>query len=888
MHDTEFALKTTPPRLPRTAIERARLERIWEAIGDRTVVTVLAPAGFGKTVLLVHWRKRWLAEGAQVAWLSADRNDDPAHFHLALLHAIRTASGRIALNTSANESVLRIDQGIETLTGLLAEIAALGRRTVLIVDDAERLPAASRASLAYLLSNAPPNLHVAIGTRTPIDLRTAELSAKGLSAVLSADDLRLQPEETLAILHHRFDDRLSLDDGMRLHAATEGWPIGLQLAIATIESERDPSAAVRSLSGRRGDIERYFVESLLASLSPPLRDFLVRIAILDRMNASMCAAVTGCTRASDRLRKLLCDTPILIGAELQGWYRAHPLVRDFLLGRFERLPRAEQRALHRRACDWFAREERFPEAATHAFAAGEETLASAYAVKSLWTLRTQGKFAEAQAWLQRIPPAQIAGDTHLRLLAAWADALGERNAEAFRIASAILDDPATAPATQFVAALVASSATGYSDHIGLVPELFARWSDYPADVTEPVCELAWRNAMAHLRMHAGRTDEARRILAVLPAGVRADSAMLALSYRTMLLGMTHLWDGDAWKTQAVLEPALQQAERAAGRRSLVASMFAAVLAPALHDLDQPEAAQALLADRLDVIEHTSFPDAIMLAYRTLVRIARSRGEERRALSLLDNLGMLAERRHLPRLAAQALAERTRMHAFRGNAQAASRAARELDALAPEFDRRELLPYRPQYRLAAAIAHAYAALARHDHPAALRQLATAESCASGLQRHGGLLTVSVLRAVCARQCNDADATALLVQAQALAPAGAVLHAVGEVHPLALQMATSLHRATAGLRAVQGPAQTGGTHVVAQSSTPAIAARGPLTPKESSVLALLDKGMSNKQIARVLDIGDETVKWHVKNLFLKLSAGTRKHAVDRARLLGLVGS
>jgi len=30
----------------------------------------------------------------------------------------------------------------------------------------------------------------------------------------------------------------------------------------------------------------------------------------------------------------------------------------------------------------------------------------------------------------------------------------------------------------------------------------------------------------------------------------------------------------------------------------------------------------------------------------------------------------------------------------------------------------------------------------------------------------------------------------------------------------------------------------------------------------------------------------VKWHLKNLFSKLNAGTRRHAVDRARLLGLI--
>ena len=46
------------------------------------------------------------------------------------------------------------------------------------------------------------------------------------------------------------------------------------------------------------------------------------------------------------------------------------------------------------------------------------------------------------------------------------------------------------------------------------------------------------------------------------------------------------------------------------------------------------------------------------------------------------------------------------------------------------------------------------------------------------------------------------------------------------------------------------------------------------------------MSNKRIALALDIGGETVKWHMKNLFSKLSAGSREHAVDRARLLGII--
>jgi LuxR family maltose regulon positive regulatory protein len=60
---------------------------------------------------------------------------------------------------------------------------------------------------------------------------------------------------------------------------------------------------------------------------------------------------------------------------------------------------------------------------------------------------------------------------------------------------------------------------------------------------------------------------------------------------------------------------------------------------------------------------------------------------------------------------------------------------------------------------------------------------------------------------------------------------------------------------------------------------------LTPKEREVLLLLSKNLSNKEIAAAMYIGVETVKWHIKNLTGKLHAGNRKHAVARAKMLGL---
>ena len=61
---------------------------------------------------------------------------------------------------------------------------------------------------------------------------------------------------------------------------------------------------------------------------------------------------------------------------------------------------------------------------------------------------------------------------------------------------------------------------------------------------------------------------------------------------------------------------------------------------------------------------------------------------------------------------------------------------------------------------------------------------------------------------------------------------------------------------------------------------------LTPKERSILLLLARNYSNKEIAKSIAVSDETVKWHLKNLFSKLEAGSRKHAVTRARSLGFI--
>ena len=68
----------------------------------------------------------------------------------------------------------------------------------------------------------------------------------------------------------------------------------------------------------------------------------------------------------------------------------------------------------------------------------------------------------------------------------------------------------------------------------------------------------------------------------------------------------------------------------------------------------------------------------------------------------------------------------------------------------------------------------------------------------------------------------------------------------------------------------------------------AAAESLSARESDILKLIAEGLSNKEIARNLAITPETVKSHMKHIFIKLNVEKRAQAVSRAQMLGLAGT
>ncbi|MGH8798027.1 MAG: LuxR family transcriptional regulator, partial [Caldimonas sp.] len=708
---------------------RPRL-KISNAHFDKPVVLVQAPPGFGKTSLLAQWRREHLARGAVVAWLSAQAHDDPPRLVQGLALAVRSAAGRPSFGHTLFEGTAA--GGLEGVTTWLAEVAQSALDIVLVVDEADRLPPPARDALAYVLRNAPPNLRAIVAARSDCRLEIDDLIDYGECVRVSADLLRFRLEETSEIVHARFATRVGRDAVARLHELTEGWPLGLQLALSVMATGADPQAEVAALALDGSALHDHFVGLLLTNLAAADVAFLTRIAILDNLHPVLCRAVALADDAPERLARMARDTPVFVAGDASDWLRMHALARDELRRRFGGLPSGEQAALHARAADWLAEHGFVEAAARHAFTAGLAEKAYELAERSLYeSLMTRGRQSAVLEWLSRLSAADLDRRPRLLLAAAWTLALSERHDEASRLVERILALPSADDALRCECALILSGAAVFADEPDRFAELHDPWRHDPP-LREPLLLQVHANrsgfrallegepALARLRQQQGRHSG----LGSAPGYIDR--------WGDFIIGLTYLWEGQVLLAEQLLRPTLARAEGDLGRRSPFACMLASVLAAALWERAQPDEAAELLANRLDVLERSGLPETVLLGLRTMARIAGAEGAEHRALELLGALDAVGVARRLPRLQIASLAEQVRLHAHRFRAETCRDLCARIDALLGD-------PAMPQGRLwqrsavlIRDVAHAQAAIAAREWRRAVEPLTRARSRAQELK------------------------------------------------------------------------------------------------------------------------------------------------------------
>ncbi len=329
------------PHLPSALVSRERLLIRLDRGLQSSLMLISAPAGYGKTTLVRQWINERQTSTVEpfpaLAWVSLDSADnDPLRFWRYVIAACQRAQiGHTTLAKLLVETPPLVKPAfLEMLvTGLLNELAYLPYQNILVLEDYHVLTSSLlHASVTFFLEHLPPALHVILLSRTEPPLPLARLRANGNLSSLSAADLRFSPQESRDFLQQIAPLYLSETVLQRIDTRLQGWPTGLRLLSLSLQgrtTQEDLAQALTRLEGGQRPLLDYFISEVLAVQPEPLQDFLLQTCMLDRLNDSLCNAVTGREDSGlllDAIERANLFLECLDGPE--RWYRYHTLFAE--------------------------------------------------------------------------------------------------------------------------------------------------------------------------------------------------------------------------------------------------------------------------------------------------------------------------------------------------------------------------------------------------------------------------------------------------------------------------------------------------------------------------------------------------------------------------------
>ncbi|CAB3794707.1 LuxR C-terminal-related transcriptional regulator [Paraburkholderia fynbosensis] len=893
--------KMIPPRIPSGYVRRVALLSQLDERPSRSVTVVTAPAGFGKTTLLAEWREVALKKKHPVAWLSLDEeDDDPQQFGAYLVAAFSRTSDSIAqqaqqlLDNDASTPIRTV------ISVLLNGIAAYGRSAFLVLDDVDRLNTDSvLATVSRLLRYAPENMHVLLGARGEPGLTLGQLRTPEKLIRIGADDLRFSMDDAREFFAQAGIVPLDQSSIELLNQATEGWVIGLQLVSLAAGQMGDATEIANNLAGTCSGIDHYLNDTVLAHLPPVMLKFLLYTSILDRLTAPVCDAIMGGEGGSGQKLEWLERHSVFIQPldQTRDWYRCHVLLSDALRRRLVHQMPQKIAVLHQRACQWFAGARLWPEAVTHALAAGEFEQAAQWAEHCAMEMLERGDPCTLLGWIKKLPTDVLQRRLRLRLAKAWALALSLQ----------------TTRATREIDALVEEFNRGHRDdgdmnaevagvEISAIRALIASNSDDSERVLELVHVVETSTApsapwvkcyvqAAHFfgLMYRGEFGQIRRIWNVAEDRVEyCQGSGYSDMFRDAMYGLAALLHGELSEARQIFEETFERAENVLGASSAGANWLAGCLASIYYECNELPQAREIVAGRATLVLDAAPLGALVQHTLSVSRLKCRSGETDSALTVLEGSRQVAITRRWPRLRVACDAEIVKLLLEEGNVARASQIARELGLSLPKmWEGRTGAALETWTSYCLVRARVLIAEDLADKAVIFLTLLLDKLGAMGWRYSEAIVSLLLARAF--EQCNaSGDALAALDHALLVGEAiGMVNSFVDEGPP----MRTLLQR----FRRSSGNVSTSQMAYVDrllaafdeldnvppashEPVRPVTTSPDVLSAREFEIVRYVARGLSNKEIGRSLKLAPETVKWHLKNIFEKLNVGSRIEAVQ----------
>jgi ATP/maltotriose-dependent transcriptional regulator MalT len=905
-------LLTTKLYTPTTrsdAVLRPRLIALLDQGLARKLTLIAAPAGFGKTTLIAAWLsartedQRLRAEPAplsprssslstRAAWLSLDDDDnDPVRLLTYLIAAVQTIDPAIGQAALAFLGAPQLPAYTTLVTLLINDLASLPDRIVLVLDDYHVITNAEvHTAISFLLEHLPPQLHLVMTTRDEPALPLARMRVRGQVHELHLHDLRFTVEEAAAFLTQTMGLAVTVEEVQTLEHRTEGWVAGLQMAALSLHgSARAHGAsaiahAVNAFGGGHRYVIDYLAEEVLRQQPAEIRAFLRQTAILDRLCAPLCDAVTGQHDSQTILAHLEQANLFLIALDDERrWYRYHTLFADFL--RTE-APEPERRALHQKARAWYDAHGFIADAIKHALTAHDMAAASRLIRDSFEAMAKVGEFTTLLGWLNTLPEQLVRSDSDLSCHKGWVLYLrGQIDAaEGYAAAATAQQRSDASPLQQgMLLAFHAFLAINRGE-----PARAVQLAQAALTLLGDTESFFRTTALSHLGQALRLTGDRQLAIQTLRQAVQLSQhlghhliTLEALGYLAPLLYM----QGQLREALALCQQAADQYRDTRGNPLPMAGLVHVPLGILYYETDDLDRAHYHLKAGIALCQQLGTVYFTLVGLHTLARLHYGRGDRDTAWATLAAARQLAERsenRQRIRLVSAVTAE---LQLREGQVAAAAHTLADLRDVADTRSQHETLTY-AQLLLAQGQAHA-----------AQRALAQFEETARCQGRRGSLIAIHLVQALAEQAlAHPAAARERLEQALILAAPDGYRRVFLDAGPaIAALLPQARHIAPAFVASLLDAfPRTEDRGLSAESLAPAHSVRGPqssalvetLSEAELKVLRLVASGLSNREIADRLVITVGTTKWHLNQIYGKLHVRNRTEAVALARQLQLL--
>lgn len=334
--------KSKPVELPKYYLPRPKL--LQQLDQGKAITWLLAPAGYGKSVLISDWFSAKIANNNAVGiWLSLEDKDNFAPFLIRhLLEAINKVIPGIATD-ALGHWLAAVEQGNlpseDVLILLLDELKDLDSPIVLVLDNIHYLEDESAWQVVqYFMTHLTDNVRLILSSRfIPVSLGRLRLDAKLQFIKQNELGFNLQNINQLLkkIGHENQQKALTLMQKM------QGWPAGIGLWLANEKNQLGLNASSNAganlndnLLQESEEINDYLIGEVVNGLAPELKEFLINIAPLKNFNENLCNQMLKIDDSRIWIQQLIQQNVFIEPLEdRSGWFCLHPVMVE-LLSRF--------------------------------------------------------------------------------------------------------------------------------------------------------------------------------------------------------------------------------------------------------------------------------------------------------------------------------------------------------------------------------------------------------------------------------------------------------------------------------------------------------------------------------------------------------------------------